>query len=323
MDIIIEVIVPVFGVVGFGYAATFTKAFDEHAARGLSAFVFYFALPVALFRSLASNPIPEAPPLGFLAAYYLGTALMFAPAWLLTGPPGDRRTIIGFGCAYSNTVLLGIPLIVMALGEAASVPLFLLIAFHSPIFFTLVTALIELARGSAGGLGSVPRKLATALLSNVILLSVAAGLLFNMFDLALPAQVDGAAEFLARAAFPGALFSMGASLRKYRIAGAIGPTVFMVTAKLVLHPLLVAILVLGVFDVPLLWAQTAILAASLPIGINVYLFAVRYRVAEAESASAILVSNILSVASIAIVLALLGLGGTPELADGGTPGDSH
>jgi malonate transporter and related proteins len=310
-NVILDVVVPVFGLVAFGYLATYTRIFDEAAARGLSVFVFWFALPVALFRTLATTSLPAEMPFSFLGAYYLGTALMFVPAWFLAGGPADRRTILGFACAYSNTVLLGIPLILTALGQEASVPLFLLIAFHSPLFFTLVTVLLELARGTTAGLRTVPLSLAKALISNVILLSVLGGLGFNALDLTIPGPVDRGAELLSRAAFPGALFAMGASLRRYRIAGALGPAVLMVAAKLVLHPIVVAILALLVFDLPPLWAQTAILAAALPIGINVYLFATRYGVGEAESATAILLSNIVSVVTLSVVLALLGISGAP------------
>jgi len=317
MDVVAQIILPVFGVVAMGYGATFTRLFDEAATRGLSVFVFHFALPVALFRTMATTALPASLPWQFLAAYYLGTALMFVPALVLAPGKLDRRVIRGFGCAYSNSVLLGIPLVVAALGQAASVPLFLLIAFHSPLFFTMVTLLLEIQRGSAAGLARFPLTLGKALVTNVILVAVMAGLLCNALTLELPVAIDKAAEYLGRAAFPAALFSMGASLRRYRIIGALPPALSMVAAKLLVHPLLMAGLVLLVFDVPELWAQVAILTASLPTGINVYLFATRYRVGEAESATAILLSNVASMLTVAVVLVLLGV--EPGISARGTP----
>ena len=291
--------------IALGYAATWTRVFDEAAARGLAAFVFHFALPVALFRSTATTTLPSAPPVGFLLAYYTGTALMFLPAMLFASGGLERRTIIAFGSAYSNTVLLGVPLVVVALGPEASVPLFLLIAFHGPIFFTLVTALIEFSRGSRESLAAMPLTLLKALVANVILLSVLGGFLFNLSGLVLPDLLAKPMELLGRAAIPAALFSIGAALRRYRLGGALGPAAFMVLGKLVLHPLIVAALVLLIADVPRLYAQVAIISAALPVGINVYLFAVRYGIAEAESASAILLSNALSILTLGIVLSLV------------------
>jgi predicted permease len=235
---------------------------------------------------------------------------MFLPGLLLLGGGLDRRAILGFGSAYSNTVLLGIPLVIAALGEAASVPLFLLIGFHSSIFFTLLTALVELGRGGDAGLMGLPLRLIKALASNIILLSVLGGLVFNFAHVPLPAGIDHFADYLGRAAFPAALFSMGAALRRYRLGGALVPAALVVSVKLVLHPLLVAVLVTAL-GVPKLYAHVAILCAALPTGINAYLFAIRYATAEAETATSILISNVLSVATIGIVLLLLGADASP------------
>ena len=43
----------------FGYAATFTRVFDRTAANALASFVFYFAIPVMLFRTMATTTLPE------------------------------------------------------------------------------------------------------------------------------------------------------------------------------------------------------------------------------------------------------------------------
>ena len=63
-----------------------------------------------------------------------------------------------------------------------------------------------------------------------------------------------------------------------------------------------------VFSVPALWAKVAILIAALPVGVNTYLFAVRYDAGQAESASAILLSSLLSVVTVSLVLYWLGPG---------------
>jgi malonate transporter len=48
--------------------------------------------------------------------------------------------------------------------------------------------------------------------------------------------------------------------------------------------------------------------AALPVGVNPYLFAVRYDAGQAESASAILLTSLLSVVSVSVVLLWLGPG---------------
>ena len=48
MEIIIDIILPVFGVVAIGFAAAKLGLFDRSATRGLSLFVFNFAIPLLL-----------------------------------------------------------------------------------------------------------------------------------------------------------------------------------------------------------------------------------------------------------------------------------
>ena len=67
-------ILPIFGLLAFGYLATFTRVFGQAAATALASFVFYFAIPVLLFRSMATTPLPDDVAWGYLEVSYGGTA---------------------------------------------------------------------------------------------------------------------------------------------------------------------------------------------------------------------------------------------------------
>ncbi|MEM7026380.1 MAG: AEC family transporter, partial [Pseudomonadota bacterium] len=125
----------------------------------------------------------------------------------------------------------------------------------------------------------------------------------------LPELARSWANLLAGAAVPCALFSVGASLRGYRVAGALRPALLMTVLKLVVHPLVVWLLATQVFDLPPLWVKVVVLMSALPVGVNAYLFAVRYEAGQQENAAAILVSNVVSVATLSAVLYWLGAGG--------------
>ena len=137
---------------------------------------------------------------------------------------------------------------------------------------------------------------------------MALGIGFSLLGLRLPDSIDRFAAMLAGAAVPCALFSVGASLRAYRIVGALRPALVMVVLKLAVHPLAVWLLATLVFDVPPLWAKVVILLAALPVGVNVYVFAARYDAGQAESAAAIVISNVLSIVTLPLVLLWLGVG---------------
>lgn len=310
MQVLVDIIAPVFGLLVFGYAATFTKVFDTAAGRGLAAFAFWFAIPVMLFRNMAGQALPEVLPWGYLVSYYGAALVLFALGMALSRrlfrAPLEEQAIMGFGGSYGNVVLLGTPLVLTAFGPAATLPFFLILSLHSVLMFAVVTVVIELGRGSRGELRQLPRRVALGLATNPIPMALVAGLAFRALGLTLPVALDKWAALIGGAAGPCALFAMGASLRAYRIGGALPRAGLMMLLKMALHPLLVWLLATRLFAVPPLWVAVAVVTAAMPVGVNTYLFAERYGIGQAESAAAILISTALSILTLALILAWLG-----------------
>ena len=311
MALILDIILPVFGLVILGFGAAKAKWFDEGAIRGLSLFVFNFAIPIMLFRTLARVELPETIEWGFLLSYFLGALTVFglgmASAGLLFGRPLEAQGAAGLTAGYSNTVLLGIPLILTAFGDAAALPVFLLVAFHSMLLFPTATAVIEAGRGRGAGLRRLPLVTVAGMAKNPIMAGLALGLLFNLLDLGIPGPIDAIAETLGQAALPCATFAMGASLAQYRIAGSLAESAVLIGLKIFIHPLLVWLLATRVFDVEPLWATVAVVMAALPSGVNAYLFAERYGTGVAQAATAVLVSTGITIGTLSLLLAVLGV----------------
>ena len=263
-----------------------------------------------------ATPSPRRP-WGLIAASVVAVALAAIPIVHLVvrvvgADPAELAAVFErprIPLLVGNSVLLGIPLVLTSFGDQASLPLFLLLAFHSTVLFTAITVIIEAGRGSREELRAVPLKALKGLVGNPVLWGMAAGIGCSLMGLELPAALDRFAALLAGAAVPCALFSVGASLRAYRIVGQLRPALVMVALKLVVQPLAVWLLATFVFDVPPLWAKVVILLAALPVGVNVYVFATRYEAGQAESAAAIVLSNLLSVVTLPLVLLWLGAGG--------------
>lgn len=297
---------PVFGLVLFGWVAVRTGAFDDAATRGLSVFVFNFAIPVMLVRTLGSVALPAQPDWGLLVTYFGSALAVFGLGALIArrgfGQGGAAPAIFGITASFSNLVVLGIPLVLEAFGEAAAVPLFLLVACHSPLLMTVTTLAAE--AGAGGGLPwlQVARNVVWSLFTNPIILGLAAGLLLNLAGLGLPPVLDRIALYLSDAALPCALFALGANLARFKLAAAIPAALALTLLKNLVHPLLV--LAIGTLVVPLspLALQVALVVAAAPVGVNPYLFASRYGTATAEATSTILVSTALSVVTLSLIL---------------------
>ena len=307
MSAFVDIVLPVFALIGVGYAAARAGVFDETATRALSRFVFQFALPVMLFSSLAAQGRPAEFDGRYLLAYFIAVAVAAGGGALLAQRPGRAggqvAVVAGFSACYGNVILLGIPLVLTALGEAATLPLFALVSVHGPIMMTLVTILLERGSGAAPPGGRLLQTL-KGLAANPILIGLLAGLAVGVSGLALPGPVAASTALLGQAALPAALFAMGASLAGYRIRGALGLALGLVLLKTVLQPLVVWLLVDYVFEIASPWSDTAILLAAMPTGVNAYLFAVRYRTGEAEAATAIVLSTAACLVTVSVILAL-------------------
>ena len=122
MQALLEVILPVFIVIGFGYLSVWRKWFSDAGVDALMRFTQGFAIPCLLFRAIANLDLQTYfnPPI--LISYYLAATIGFLLAMTLArtvfGRAWPDSVAIGFVCLFSNSVLLGLPITERAFGEA-------------------------------------------------------------------------------------------------------------------------------------------------------------------------------------------------------------
>jgi predicted permease len=308
MNILLGVITPVFGVMGLGALAVKIRVLDEAAVKGLVLFVFNFAIPILLFRSLAQTELPPDIQWSFLLSYF-GAALLVYAGGMVVGRGIFRRNpadaaIFGMASGFSNTVLIGIPILFTAYGPEATLPTLLIIAFHGPILMSLTAGLVQVGRGDTGNLMRQAGAIGRDLVGNPILVGIFLGLLMNLGGLTIPAPVDGVAELLGAAAVPCSLFALGASLAGYSLVGDVSPALLLSSLKLLVHPALVWVLAVPVFHLEGIWVPVAVTMAAMPSGINVYLFGARYDAAASVAARTVFLTNLFSLVTLTAVLYL-------------------
>ncbi|KRE06218.1 transporter [Bosea sp. Root381] len=299
------VVLPVFGLIALGYLARWTKLLRETTGEGLSDFVFVLAIPCLLFRTLARADIPPTQPWGYWISYFTGLAVIWALAMLIASRffsrKGPELVVSGFAAAQSNTVFVGVPMILKAYGDAGAVPLSLLLAIHLPVTMTTATLLVE---GRSASVTMLVRRL----FGHPIIIGIILGSLARPVVGQIPAQLWTVIDLIADAAVPCALISLGISMRRYGLASGLGLPATLSFLKLGLHPLIVYLLATQVFDMPPHWSGVAVLFAACPCGINAYLFAERYRQGIADASSAITLSTLISLLTTAAWLNWLGVG---------------
>lgn len=312
MQTTIEQLLPVFGYIVCGYVAARIRLIREGGVDGLTSFVFYFAVPALLFRIAAGGGLLAADNLAVVVAYYGGCLLVFAAAVLLGrlmfSLPFEQCGILGMGSMYSNAVLLALPLVFTTFGEAGLVPLLPIIALHNILLFPPVIVFIEIGRGrrraTDSGPGPVIISTLRGTLENPVIMALIVGFVWAAAGLGMPGPLDAFTSTLAKAVAPAALFALGASMAGYRLGGDLGESATMVVFKLILHPAAVWLLGRYVFDLEPLYLAVATIVAAAPVGANVFVLAHRYQVYLARVTSALMISVVLSVATLTVVLTI-------------------
>jgi predicted permease len=308
---VVSALAPVVLLIAVGFFAGRRGWVGPAGVRDLSALVFLVLTPALLFRTMSTVHVEQ---LDFrpVASYFIASALIFFATLLYRGF-NRRAAVLGLANTFSNTVMIGIPLVGLAYGEPGLVILFTLISLHSLVLLTAATVVLELAvlreQNAAGEHASAAMGRAVLLavrntLIHPVPLPIIAGLLFASTGGAMPALVDKPLQLLASALGPLALLLVGATLAATRIGpqwrGALG----LAFVKDLVHPAVVAGVawLLGLRGLGL---GVMVLAAALPIGANVFLFSQRYRVAEELVTASVAVSTVLALATIPLVMLFL------------------
>jgi len=305
---VVEVIFPVFAIALLGYIVTYRGIFGFREIEGISRFVFIIAIPVMLFNSMAKIDLPAQLNYRFLLSYYLVVIFMFGSGMWVSkrwfAYSTREQSVFGMGSAYSNAVLIGLPLISAGLGEEALLPVFMLISIHSAILFFLVTLFAERDGHDGQSIITILRQTLASLVKNPIIIGLVLGLIANLFSIPIPKPIDTTIGIISRAALPCALFVLGGSLSVYKIAGHLRKAWTLVALKMVVQPFLVWLLAFVVFQIDPLWGSVAVMMAGMPVGVNVYLMAQKYQVCIPTISSAIVISTSLAIITQSLLLIL-------------------
>jgi predicted permease len=308
MSDVLAIVLPIFGMIGIGFAAAKSGLVSERASDGMADYVFALAVPALIFRTLSeSTAVLDGSPWGYWISYFAAAAVIWTLGTILARKIFRRDAregvVHGFCAAQSNTIFLGIPLILQAYGEAGAVPLFLLLAVHLPVMMAAASILIEAADPEDAGFRF--GRFVKTLVTHPILLALFAGLLAQLFGVRAPDAIKPILDGLSASASPVALVAMGLALSRYGFRADPKAASVVTILKLALHPLLVYALALWLFKLEPVFAGVAVLFAALPSGINGYLLAARYRTGEKLASNAIAMSTALSVITVTLWLVVL------------------
>jgi predicted permease len=307
LDPVLGAAFPVFALIACGVLAGRFRLINPGSSEALNRFVYTFALPAMLFVAVYRGSLDQLLGSGsFLLGVTLatlGTALIgFALSFFVWRAGAAESVLRALNASFANTGYLGIPLVTVAYGESAALPAALATVATNIVSFAVAIVCLEmLANPGGGGAG---RALAGVARSPLIW-PIALAVVLVVLQVKVPLPVERFASLLAAAAGPCALFAIGLFVSQLSIREGLRSSWPSTALKLVLHPLLMAVLALYVLPIDSFWAKIGIVCASLPLGATAFVLAQRYRLLEAETSTGAVLSTAASVLTVSTIMVLL------------------
>ncbi|NLF77647.1 MAG: AEC family transporter [Chloroflexi bacterium] len=299
-DIIYNIIAPIFLVAGISVVVDRVLAPDP---RPISRLAIYLFTPFLVLNSLASSDL-QAGETGRLALLAVAVSLgMTVIAWIVARAAGfDRRLESAFllTAVLINAGNFGLALNRFAFGAEGEA--------RALVFF-VVTVVISNSFGVfLASRGSTSTRQAFLNVFKIPLPYAAAiGLILNLTDTELPVPIARSTALLAQASVPTMLTVLGIQLSRTSLRGRIGPVLLASGLRLIVAPLLAVPLALAL-GLSGLTRDVAIVQSAMPVAVVSGVLATEFG-SDADFVTAtILVSTLLSIVTLGILLALLGVG---------------
>lgn len=305
------IVAPVFALIAAGYASVLFRFVSEGAHKGISEFAFSIAIPALLFRTIVVSEFPDVSPYRMWGAYYGALALIWIAALLISACLRERRedredgVVFAIGSVYGNIVMLGIPLVLSALGNEAAGPMSLILSVNTPLLWLCGILQMELvSRKRTGSPLAVIRPVLADLARNPLMLAIGFGVVWRFTGLGLNPIADKTIGLLAQAGSPAALIALGITLFRFEVKGEMLSVVAMSALKLLAMPA-VALVLAKLLNLPPIVTGVVVLFAAMPTGANAYIFAVQYQRLVNPVSGAVAVGTLLAAVTLPVVVMIV------------------
>jgi len=302
-----NLLAPFFGLIGLGFFCGKIVKQPESGLAWMQFFLIYVALPCLFFRLIADKPLDQLANWAFIA----GTTFSTACAFVLSFAAGWRHTrdlpqsvVQGVAGSYSNIGYMGPPLILAAIGPAASAPVVLIFVFDNLFLFSVVPLLMSVAGVERLNLSATIRRIVWRVVTHPFNVATALGIAASYLHLRIPGPIDQMVTWLSGSAAPCALFLLGVTVALRPMRSVPGEVPVLVLIKLILHPLLVWIVLSAIGDFGPTWTYAAMIMAALPPALNIFVISAQYNVGVERASACLLIGTLVSILTLTVVLHL-------------------
>ncbi len=295
-----DTILPIFFIFAIGFVSQKILRFN---IRDLSNLTIYVMTPFLCFHAFYTHSLSIADGYLFLATLVL-FALLIAVVhiyMLLLRRDGRETYAMMLASVFMNSGNYGIPVVLLAFGERGRNIAILLMVFHGIVINSL-----GVYYAAKGGTGST--NIGSSLQSVVrmpILHGMVLGILLQKLAVPIPANLMVSIKMVGDASIPAVMIILGmqlamSSLKRVSLAKMTGS----IAIRLIISPFLAWILTFWLPADPMV-KQIFILSSGMPTAANTALLAIRFDTDPEFVSSATFLSTLLSIPSIAVILALI------------------
>lgn len=311
-----DLVLPFFGLIALGYFCGKRVKLPAAGLAWMQFFLIYVSLPMLFYRLIADKPLSDLTNWPYVIATTLATYVVFALSFTVglyfTRGNLPQSVMQGVAGAYSNIGYMGPPLVLAALGPAASAPVVLIFVFDNLLLFSLIPFLMALAGVEKKSMLETARGVAWKVVTHPFNIATVLGVLAAVTKLQLPSALDKMTIWLSGAAAPCALFLLGVTVA-IRPMQKMPPEVpALMFIKLIVHPLLILLLLSIMGDFPPAWVFAGMVMAALPPALNIFVISTQYGVGVERASASILVGTIASMVTLTLFLWLIREGYMPH-----------
>jgi predicted permease len=301
---VLSVVVPVFALILAGFIAGKTGKLGPNASTEINRFVVWLALPAQLFNFTANSDWQTLWQPGFIIAFSAGCFAVYIALllyrWYHTRD-WAAASFTGLSGSYSNTGYMGIPLCLLALGDAGLAPAVIATLVVVCGLFALAIVFIEFGKQSHKPWYTIIGIVLGSLAKNPLLVAPVAGVAWSASGLQMIEPAQQFLSFLAAAASPCALVSIGLFLMQ-KSDGKVSGVWSLTFIKLIVQPG-VAWLVAGpILGLPLFWVQAAVLMSALPTGTGPFMLAQYYQADGSAISRVVLQTTLGSILTLSLII---------------------
>ncbi|WP_414158002.1 AEC family transporter [Pseudomonas sp. BNK-45] len=314
MDKVFTVVVPLFAMIFAGYWIVRLEVIGKETVKGLVGVVFWLFLPCFIFiKTLGTQDHGELD-WALLGAYYLACLVTFMIAAvggrLIWGGNARVAGLRGLSSISGVVGYMGLPLMVMAFGDEAALPTLMITMADNLVILAGGALIMELTEPREArdkpDLGRVLLTTGKSIISNPLILAVALAALCIALQWRLPGPLQIFATQMTNATGPLALVALGAAFAVHRQQNLIkGDSLALALLKVVVLPVLVFVSARYVFGLGDFLVKIAVIMAALPVAVNVFILASRYKTYEIEVSSSMLLSAVMGIGVISGLLVVL------------------